>query len=181
MRSGRLSFFAAASWLVPFFVFFMMQPYVDAAAERERGGWFPGFHEESTRFAITAGLAFSLGLISFLRRERLKWVAAIPAVPSGLFLGWLVFVTQVWNRIPSAILAIQRSSFLTAGILMALIGVFLLARWLPRARAHLARELEADGSVEKETRMKTKAVKLFGISILIAGIGFIFIHTFALF
>ena len=28
----------------------------------------------------------------------------------GLFLGWLVFVTQVWNRIPSAILAIQRSA-----------------------------------------------------------------------
>jgi hypothetical protein len=180
MRSRRLSFFAVASWLVPFFVFLMMMPYVDAATERERRSFFPGLVAFIIQLSVTAGLAFILGLLSFLRRERVWWVAAIPAVPGGLFLGWLVFVTQVWNRIPSAILAIQRSADLTAGSLMVLIGVFFLACLLPRARARVPREQEADGGGEKDARSKAKEMKLFGIATLIVGVAFILIYALEL-
>ena len=159
-----------------------MKPYVDAAAERERGQWGlpPGFGAFVNQLGVTAGTAFILGLLSFLRRERLWWVAAIPAVPGGLFAGWMVFVT-LWNSNQSGIRAIRRSPVLMAGVVMVLIGVFFLARLLPRVRARLARELEADDLGETNTRTKLKAVKLFGIATLIAGIGFILIHVFNFF
>jgi hypothetical protein len=182
MRSGRLSFFAAASWLVPFFVFVMMKPYVAAAAARDarNHAFFHGLSEGITQLGVTAGLAFSLGFISIIRRERLWWIGAISCFFGGLFLcGFALVILGEKSR--SALPAIQGSLDLTIGILLALNGVFFLVWLLPKASVRLAREQEADGIGEKEARMKTKEVKLFGIATLIAGIGFILIHVFDLF
>ncbi|MEO6785181.1 MAG: hypothetical protein ABI318_03520 [Chthoniobacteraceae bacterium] len=180
MRAGRPSIFAAASWLVPIFVFLMMQPYVEEATARERGDWFPGMGAQLARLGIASGLAFSLGLLSIIRRERFSWIGAIPCIFGGLFLFWFaLLILREGSR--SAFPAIQRSIDLTVGILMALNGVFFLVWLLPKASAHLAREQQADGIGEKDARMKAKAVKLFGIATLIAGIAFILIHALELF
>lgn len=183
MCSCRLSFFAAASWLVPFFVFIVLLARANdfTAAETARGhvswGLPPGFGIFIFAVFVTAGLAFSLGLVSFLRRERLRWVAAIPCLAGGLFLSaGVVMALEVISR--PAVRAIQRSPDLAVGILMTLIGVFLLAWLLPRVAVRFARELEADVLGETNTRTKMKAVKLTGIVTLIVGIGFILIHAF---
>ncbi len=158
----------------------MMKPYVEEAAARERGSFLPGWGAEFTRLGITAGFAFSLGLLSIIRHERLIWIGAIPCFFGGLFVCWFALVI-LGERSRSAFPAIQRSLDLTVGVLMALIGVFFLVWLLPKASAHLAREQQADGIGEKEARMKTKAVKLFGIASLIVGVVFILIHAFELF
>ena len=182
MRSGRLSFFAAASWLVPFFVFLLMKPYVDAATERDARNhvFFHGLTEAITRVGVSAGLAFSLGLLSFIRRERLRWIGAIPCFFGGLFLCWFaLLILSEGSR--SALPTTQGSLDLTVGILLTLNGVFFLAWLLPKATARLARELEADDLGETNTRMKTKTVKMFGIATLIVGVVLILIHALELF
>jgi hypothetical protein len=63
---------------------------------------------------------------------------------------------------------------------MVLIGVFFLACLLPRARARVAREQEADGGGEKDARRKAKEMKLFGIATLIVGVAFILIYALEL-
>ncbi len=91
-RSGRLSFFAAASWLVPFFVFLAMQPYVAAAEDRDARNhvFFHGFVETIIQISVAGGLAFVLGLLSIIRRERLRWMGAIPCLFGGLVvLAWV--------------------------------------------------------------------------------------------
>ncbi len=182
MRSGRLSFFAAAAWLVPLFVFLMMMPYVEAAAARDTPNWaLPrGFGAFLVQLGVTAGSAFILGLVSFLRGERLWWFATIPAVPGGLFAGWLVLVS-LRNRDLSSIRAIQRSPDLTAGILAMLIGVFFLAYLLPKASSLLAREKEADDLGETGTEMKVKAFKVVGIAALLVGVALILVHLLDIF
>ena len=160
----------------------MIKPYVDAVAERAPVSWgLPGgFGAFLTQLAVTAALAFSLGLVSFIRRERLKWVAAMPCLLGGLVLLPFVFIGLA-NIGEAALHRMLRVPDLSAGILMVLIGAFFLAWLLPRARARLAQDQEADGSGEKDARRKVKTMKLFGIATLIVGVVFILIHAFELF
>jgi len=146
---------------------------------RERGGWFPGIREDFMRFGITAGLAFSFGLISFLRRERLSWIAGLPCFLGGLVLLPFAFTWFV-NIGGAALRPMLKVPDLSVGILMVLIGVFFLAWLLPRARARLARKQEANGNGEKEALMKTKEMKLLGIAALLAGVAFVLIYAFGL-
>ena len=185
MRPGRLSFFAAASWLVPFFVFIVLLKRANdfTAAETARGhvswGLPPGFGIFIFAVLLTGGLAFSLGLVSFLRRERLRWIAAIPGLAGGLLVAW-IGTAMLWNASINALRPRRLSPDLIAGILLALIGVFLLAGWLPKLSALLAREQKADDLGETGTGMKVKVVKLVGIATLVAGTAFILIYAFDL-
>ncbi len=159
----------------------MMIPYVEEAASRGRESWGPGaaFGAFLIQLGVTAGFAFSLGLLSIIRRERDRWFGAIPCLIGGLYLLWFAvnILAELWWDSRSAI---HRSLDLTVGILMALIGVFFLVWLLPKASARLARELEADDVGETNTRAKMKAVKLFGIATLVVGVGLILIHVFGL-
>ncbi len=181
MRPGRLSFFAAASWLVPFFVFIvlLMRANDFTAAETARGhvswGLPPGFGIFIFAVLLTGGLAFSLGLVSFLRRERLRWIAAIPCLGGGLLVAW-IGTAMLWDGSINALRPRRLSPALIAGILLALVGVIFLAGWLPKLTALLAREQEADDLGETGTATKVKAVKLFGIATLVPGVGFIILH-----
>lgn len=157
----------------------MMQPYVDAAREHERGSFLPGWSAAFAQLEITAGLAFCLGLISIIRRERLSWVGAIPCLLGGLVL--LPFAFGVFRKIGGAAVdAMLPSAYLVVGILMGLNGVFFLAWVSPRASARLAREEQADGVGAKNARMTMEEVKLFGTATLIVGVVFILIHAFGL-
>jgi hypothetical protein len=181
MRSGRLSFFAATSWLVPIFVFLIMQPYIDAVTAHD-GNWLPGIGAKLARLGVAAGLAFSLGLLSIILRERLSWIGAIPCLVGGLYVLWYACVMFREFGIGRSVgRAMQNAPHLTVGILMVLNGVFFLAWLLPRASARVVREQQADGIGEKEARMKTKAVKLFGIATLFVGVVFILVHAFEFF
>ena len=185
MRPGRLSFFAAASWLVPFFVFIVLLKRANdfTAAETARGhvswGLPPGFGRFIFTVVLTGGLAFTLGLVSFLRRERLRWIAAIPCLGGGLLVAW-IGTAMLWDASINALRPRRLSPDLIAGILLALVGVIFLAGWLPKLTALLAREQEADDLGDTGTATKVKAVKLFGIATLVAGIAFILLHAFDL-
>ena len=159
----------------------MMIPYVHAVAERERGGWGPPprFGAFIVQLGVTAGLAFSLGLLSIIRRERLSWIGAIPCIFGGLV--FLPFVFIGFLSIGSgALRPMLYAPDLTVGILMALNGVFFLAWLLPRASARLAREREAEGNREEDARVNVKAVRVIGIATLVVGIAFILIYSFDL-
>jgi len=156
----------------------MMIPFIDSAASRERGGWFPGMGAALAALGIAAGLAFILGLLSFICREPLCWIGAIPCFFGGLFFLW--FFSLVLHDL-GLFHVIQNSLVLSVGILMALNGVIFLVWLLPKVSAELARELEADDLGETNTRTKKKVVKLFGIATLIVGIALILIHAFRLF
>lgn len=184
MRPGRLSFFAAASWLVPFFVFIVLLARANdfTATEHARGhvswGLPLGFGRFIFAVVVTAGLAFSLGLVSFLRRERLRWVAAIPCLAGGLFVSaGVVMALEVISR--PAVRAIQRSPDLAVGILLALIGVSCLVRHSVKVSARLAQE-QAGETDENDARSSMKTMKLFGIVTLTVGIGWILIYAFEL-
>ena len=186
MRAGRLSFFAAASWLVPFFVFILVVDHANEITRREtaRGhvswGLPLGFDAFIFGVVATGGIAFTLGLVSILRRERLRWIAAISCLGGGLLVAW-IGITMLWNASIKAQLFRRLSPEIIAGILLALLGVIFLAGWLPKLTALLAREQEADDLGETGTATKVKAVKLFGIATLVAGIAFILIGAFDLF
>jgi hypothetical protein len=180
MRPARLSFFAAASWLVPFFVFVMMLNYERSRPRKEPLGFVPDFGPLLIQLGIVAGVAFTIGLLSFLRRERLSWVAALPCFLGGFYIcaaALLAFLKMG----EVAVRVMVHAPYLTMGTLLALNGVFFLAWLLPRKSARLAREEEADDLGETDTRMKVKVVKLFGVATLIVGVVFILIHAFELF
>ena len=185
MHSGRLSFFAAASWLVPVLVFIVGVILANdfTATETARGhvswGLPPGFGIFIFAALIAGGLAFSLGLVSFLRRERLRWVAAIPCLAGGLFVSW-VGTAALWNLSIHAARSGRLSPVLIGGILFTVVGLVFLAGLLPKVSAKLAREQEADDLGESGTRLKVRAVKLFGIATLVVGGGFILMHIFDL-
>ena len=147
-----------------------------------QGGWGPppGFGAFINQVGVTAGLAFSLGLISFLRRERLWWVAAMPTLVGGLVFLPFVFIGFL-NIGGVALRPMLQAPDLSVGILLALNGVFFLAWLLPRASARLAREREAEGNREEDARVNVKAVRVIGIVTLVVGIAFILIHSFDLF
>ncbi len=179
MRSGRPSYFAAASWVVPFFIFVLMTVYDMARPRKQPLGLVPDLGPVLIALGVTAGLAFTLGLLSFILRERLCWLAAIPCILGGVFVCRFVLLPVLF-WISGFVLREMPVDFI-AGILLVSIGVLFLARWLPKLSALLAREQEADDVGETDTRMKVKVVKVFGIATLVVGIAFILIHAFHLF
>ena len=96
-RARRKPIFGIASWAGPFVAYLITLWIVRVATqvERDQGSWLPGLGEAVICTLVIAVMAFGLGLIALLRRERYPWLGVAPFLAGLgvlLFAGWwLVF------------------------------------------------------------------------------------------